>query len=232
MTVLIHQPEYLPYIGFWNRLAKADVFVALDTATYQKHGFMKRNKIKTVKGWQWFGVPLQHESSFTQVKDLLIDNTRPWREQQFALVEQSYREAPYFSQYFPWFKKVILEPREKMRDLIMEFVVDVSSFLEIKTKIVKASELKAQGKATELLVNICKEVGADTYLAGPGQREGKEGYMEPGKFEQAGIKLEAHEFTHPEYKQQFMEQGFLPYMSVVDLLFNEGENSSNIIKFQ
>lgn len=230
MTLLIHQPEFLQYIGFWNRLSKADVFVALDTATYQKHGFMKRNKIKTAKGWQWFGVPLQHESSFTQIKDLLIDNSKPWREQQLALLEQNYRKAPYFSQYFPWFKEVISQPRERMIDLIMKFLQDASSFLEIKAKIIRASELKAQSKATELLVNICKELGADTYLAGPGQREGREGYMEPEKFEQAGIKLQINGFAHPEYKQQFMEQGFLPYMSVIDLFFNEGENSKNIIR--
>jgi len=101
---------------------------------------------------------------------------------------------------------------------------------KIEKSIIKASELKAQGKATDLLVDICKEVGATTYVSGPGQREGKNAYMEPEKFEQAGITLQTHEFEHPEYNQQFMHQEFVPYMCILDLLFNEGSKSIDIIK--
>ncbi len=230
MTVVIHQPEFLPWLGFWNRLSGVDAYVVLDTATYQKYGFIKRNKIKTQKGWEWFGMPLQHESSFTQIKDLFIDNTKPWRQRLLNLVRQNYAKALYFGDIFPWFESVISRPWEKLVDLNLEFLKEVAAKLYIPLKIVIASDLKLEGRATDLLIGICKNLGADTYLSGPGRREGKEGYMEVKKFKEAGIQLKIHEFTHPEYRQQFMEQGFLPYMSVLDLLLNEGPKSEQIVK--
>lgn len=230
MKVVIHQPEYLPWIGFWNRLSKADLFVVLDTATHQKHGFIKRNKIKTQKGAEWIGVPLLHESSFVQIKDLMIDNSKPWREKQLGTIRQSYGTAPYFGTYFPWFEKVLSEEWKNIRDLDMRFVQEVSAFLDITPKIIFASGLKAQGRGTDLLVAICKELRADVYLSGPGKREGKEGYMEPEKFREADIQCKVHEFKHPEYSQQFMEQGFISYLSILDLLFNKGPGSVEMIK--
>lgn len=232
MKVVIHQPEYLPWIGFWNRLLKADVFVALDTATHQKHGFIKRNKMKTSKGWEWFGVPLLHESSFTSIKDLLIDNTRPWKERQLGQIKQYYGKAPYFSTYFPWFEQILSLQWERIADLNIHLVKEISKLLGIERKIVLASQLRSQGKGTGLLVEICKELGADTYLSGPAKREGKEGYMEFERFKEAKIELQFHEFSHPEYNQQYMDQGFVSYMSILDLLFNEGPSSIEIIQKQ
>jgi len=229
VTALIHQPEYLPWIGFWNRLAKADIFVALDTATHQKHGFVKRNRVKTQKGVQWIGVPLSHESSFVRIQDLQIDNTKLWRQRQIGIIEQSYKKAPYFKEYIDLLQRILAEPWEHISDLNMRFYQEIGKVLGITTKVIRASDLQARGKGTDLLIAICKEVEAAAYLSGPGKREGRKGYLEMEKFDRAGIQFQAHEFVHPKYDQQFMDQGFIPFLSALDLLFNKGSASQQII---
>ncbi len=230
MVVMIHQPEYLPWIGFWNRLMKADVYVILDTATFQKHGFIHRNRVKTSNGGQWITVPLKDKSSFTPIKDLVIDHTKNWKESQEGVLRQSYRKTPYFEEVMQIVQKVFREDGEKIGDLDRQFFNEVARYLNISLRVLKASDLQAKGKGTDLLVQICKELGADTYLSGPGMREGKKAYMEPEKFGHAGIKLQIHEFEHPSYAQQFMEQGFLSHMCILDLLFNEGPQSREILE--
>ncbi len=226
MIATIHQPEYLPWLGFFDRICKSDIFVVLDDVGYQKNGFINRNKIKTAKGGQWITVPVKGRSPNLKINEVFIDNEKKWQEQQLGLLDTNYSKAPHFRDYFPFFEDAFLKKWDKISDLDFYLIENILKFLDVKVKIAKSSDLKIEGKSAERLVNILKHFGAGTYLSGPGGKN----YMDLSLFKKDGIEVVFQEFSHPKYFQQFAEKGFLPYMSVVDLLFCCGPDSKNIIK--
>lgn len=226
MIITIHQPEYLPWLGFFDRIAESDIFIILDDVGYQKNGFINRNKIKTAQGWQWITVPVKGRSPNQKINEVLIDNQSDWREAQLRSLKFNYSKAPYFGEYSDFFEAVFKKDWELICDLDIYLIENIIAFLGLKTKIEKYSDMNLKGVQTERLVDICKKFGADTYLSGPGGKE----YMDLGKFEEENIKVVFQEFKHPEYSQQFMKAGFIPCLSIIDLLFNCGEKSLEIIK--
>lgn len=227
MIITIHQPEYLPYIGFFQRALKSDVFIILDDVGYQKNGFINRNKIKTAQGEQWITIPVKGRSPNIKINEVFINNQTDWQKKQWKTISLNYEKASYFKKYARFFEDVFNKKWEKISDLDVYLIENLIKILGARTIIKKSSELNAKGKGTERLINICKGLGADTYLSGPGNDEHK---VEAKKFEKENIKVEIQEFDNPKYSQLFINKGFLPYMSIIDLLFNEGENSIKIIK--
>ena len=227
MIVTIHQPEYLPYIGFFERLAETDIFVILDDVGYQKNGFINRNKIKTAKGSKWITAPVIGRSPNLKIIEVLIDNSQNWAGSQWGSIVSAYSKAPYFQEYSDFFKKTFENKWDRICDLDIYLIENINKVLGFKFKMIKSSDLKVQGASTERLINICKELEADQYLSGPGTDKGHG--VEKQAFEKQGIKVKIKEFSNPQYKQQFSSQGFLPYMSIIDLLFNEGLNSQKIL---
>lgn len=227
MIVTIHQPEYLPWLGFFDRIAKADLFVVLDQVQFQR-GFINRNKIKTPTGWQWLTVPIIHEFHRKSINQVEIDNQiTDWKRSHWAGLVHNYSKAPYFGEYSDFFKDVFERDWKLLAELDIYLIKNLMNLLGLKTSLKKSSSLNVGGKSTELLINICKEVGADTYLSG----EGGKRYMDMKRFEEEGIKVLFQEFNHPKYPQAFeKEAGFIPNLSIVDLLFNCGQKSLNIIK--
>lgn len=227
MIVTIHQPEYLPYIGFFQRVFGADVFVVLDDVGYQKNGFINRNKIKTSQGEQWITVPVKGRSPNLKINEVFIDNQTDWQSRQWKAISINYAKAPYFKIYSQFFEEVFNKKWEKISDLDIYLIEGLIKIFRGKTKIVRASELNAKGKGTERLINICKKLGADIYLSGPGCEGHK---VNIGEFEKEKIRIKIHDLNNPEYPQLFMNNGFLSYMSIIDLLFNCGPKSLEIIK--
>ena len=227
MIICIHQPEYLPYIGFFERMADADIFVLLDDVGYQKNGFINRNKIKTEKGPKWITVPVKNRSSNLKINEVLIDNSKDWQASQWNSIAAAYSKSPYFKEYSKFFEQTFNKKWERIADLNFYLIENVAKLLGINSKIMKSSDLKISGKATERLINICQCLKADNYLSGPGNEDHQ---VEKEEFEKKDIKVEVKEFSNPEYAQMYMAKEFFPYMSIIDLLFNEGPNSSDIIK--
>ena len=226
MIVTIHQPEYLPWLGFFDRIQQSDVFVVLDDVGYQKNGFINRNKIKTDKGEKWITVPVVGRSPNLKINEILIDNSKDWKKSQLGSIISAYSKTPYFKEYLDFFKKTFGRKWEKMSELDIYLIENIVEILGIKTKIKVASSIEVDGNSTERLVNICKSLGADTYLSGPGGKD----YMDLGLFKKEGINVIFQEFSHPGYNQTFKEQGFISGMSIIDLLFNCGSKSLEIIK--
>lgn len=225
MKVTIHQPEYLPWLPFFARIKNSDIFVILDDAAYQKNGFINRNKIKTKDGWAWATVPVQGRSPNKKINEVLIDNGKNWAEKQILLMKNNYSASPYFEKYFNFFSESLSKKWERISDLDVHLIKGMLEFLKIKSEIRFASEIKTEGEKTARLVNICKALGADAYLSGPGGKN----YMDAELFKNEKIEVIFHEFKASEYSQQFKENGFLAGMSAVDLLFNEGENSPKFL---
>lgn len=227
MILTIHQPEYLPYIGFFERLAASDVFVILDDVGYQKNGFINRNKIKTEKGPKWITVPVLGRSPNLKINEVVIDNSKNWGASQWGSIISSYSKSPYFKEYSDFFEEVFKKKWDSICDIDIYLLENINKFLDINSKIIKSSELDVSGRGTERLISICKKLKVDYYLSGPGNEEHQ---VEKERFEEQGIKVEIKDFSNPEYQQMFINQGFLPYMSTIDLLFNEGKKSVKIIK--
>ena len=228
MKVIIHQPEYLPYLAFFERMLETDIFVALDDVGYQKNAFINRNKIKTQQGSKWITVPVQGRSPNKKINEVLIDNSQNWQESILDKIKFSYNKAPYFKEVFSLLEEAFEKKWQKICDLDIFLIKKINEYLGINAKIIKSSDLNVGGQGTERLINILKELKADEYLSGPGTDKGHG--VEKAEFKKQGIKVNIKEFSNTKYKQQFEEQDFLPYMSIIDLLFNEGKNSVKIIK--
>ena len=222
MIVFVHQPEYIPWLGFFDKLARCDIFVVYDDAQYQHGGFHNRNRIRNRQGWEWLTVPIVHGHPQT-IKDVKISGTQ-WKNKQLNLITQNYQKTPYFKEYFPMIKEAIGFSHERLIGLNLHLIRGFADALDIKVNMVRSSEFPYSGKEkNEKLVSMCKFMGADTYLCGSGGKN----YVNENLFNEANITVQWHNYQHPTYKQRFT--GFQPNMSIIDLLFNMGPDSKEII---
>lgn len=224
MIATIHQPEHLPWLGFIHKATMADVLVLLDNVQYRKNYYQNRNKIRTHSGFSWLTVPVKKHPLDTSIKDVMIDNTKHWKKKCWKTLSLNYKNAPYFSKYSDFFFKVYSRDWELLAELNIEIIRQLFTFFDIKIKLIKASNLNnISGKGDDLLLTICKELRAKKYLSGISGRE----YMNAQKFERSGITVTYQEFFHPIYHQCY--QPFIPCLSALDLLFNLGDKSKEIL---
>ncbi|MCW0234920.1 MAG: WbqC family protein [Ferrovibrio sp.] len=215
MIVSIHQPAYLPWLGYFDKIRRADRFIYLDTVQFQKSSFQNRNKIRTADGWTWLTIPVETKGRLfdTPLRDTLINNRIDWRRKHRAAIEMNYRRAPHFAQVFPRLSGFYDRDWTYLSALCLEMLRTFSTWLSIPTEIVAASEMPAiEGTKSDLVLNLCLAAGATTYLSGSQGRD----YLELDKFKAAGIVVEFQDYQHPTYTQTY--PGFEPNMGLVDLL--------------
>lgn len=224
-----HQPNYLPYLGFFEKIARADVFVVVDTVQFVKRGpfgWIHRNKIRTADGWQWLSVPVLSKGKFDQrICDTAINNAEPWRRKHWRAIEFNYRKAPHFAACAERLKAVYDREWTNLRDLNVELLRLCLDLLGLRTRVVVAGEAGIIGESTDLVVNLCRGVGADAYLSGVHGRE----YLDAAKVAAAGIRLEFQDYAHPTYPQCHPGP-FVPNLSVIDLLMNVGPQSLKVLR--
>ncbi len=229
MIVAVHQPQYIPWIGYFDKIDKSDCFVFLDQVQYKPREYQNRNKIRTKDGSIWLTVPVISKGMGRQkICDVRIDNDFSWQKRHWKNLKTWYGRAKSFNDHFEFFEVVYTKRWEKLIDLNVSIINYILEELEIKASIHYESELNIDAQKTDRIIEICKRLKADTYLSGMGGKN----YLEDVKFIQAGIKLEYQDFIHPTYYQQYMGRKniFLPYMSCIDLLFNEGGESMKILR--
>jgi len=229
MIVSVHQPQYLPWLGFFHKIIKSDCFVFLDKVQYKHREFQNRNKIRTKDGWMWLTVPVVTKGLGRQnISEVSIDNSFVWQESHFRSLRAWYGNAVFFKDYISFFEDVYT--RRKW-DKLVELNVYITKYFLKELKIDKPvyfeKNLGTTKTATDRIIEICKKLNADTYLSGEGGKD----YLEEEKFNQEGIGLAYQNFTHPAYNQCFArkESEFIPYMSAIDLLFNEGPKSGEML---
>lgn len=219
MIAAIHQPCYIPWLGYFHKIAGCDLFVFLDSVQYAKNSLTNRNRVKTASGWCWLTVPVQRKSlTDTKICEVEVSNATDWGERHWRTLKQNYAKAEHFDEYRSFFQEALSTRWVHLAELNKYMIRGVCSLLGLEARFVDSSSLDAQGEKTELLVNICREVGADTYLSGRGAK----GYMVEERFREAGIALKYQDFVHPEYRQLYGP--FIPSLSIVDMLFNEGNS--------
>tara|TARA_B100000963_G_C22490574_1_gene609076 strand:+ start:42 stop:719 length:678 start_codon:yes stop_codon:yes gene_type:complete len=218
MIVGIHQPQYLPWIPYFQKIKQCDTFIILDNVEFHKNGLQNRNKIKSSVGYQWLTVPVRHKRN-QKILDVLINNKINWRRKHYESISLNYSKSIFFNDYQESFKKIYNRDWDKLVDLNMELIYLVMKILNINTKILKSSDMIEEGKSTKLLVNLCKQVGATTYLSGIGAKD----YLDEDEFLSNNIELVFNSPLLPtKYKQIYNKIEFLNDLSVVDIIMNCG----------
>jgi hypothetical protein len=225
MILSAHQLHYLPWLRYFHKIANSDVFVVMDNIQFNKNGWQNRNKIKNSGSWMYLTIPILQKFQ-QRIDEVKIDNTQNWRKKHWGSLTHNYAKSPYFNEYKNFFEKIYQREWRFLNDVNYEMLYFFLKALGIKTKIVKASDLKVEGEDSVRLVNICKKLEADTYLSGA---YALEVYLDEKVFNDAGIKVILQDWHCPQYEQQFMEAGFIPDLSIIDLLFNHGQNSPEIL---
>ena len=219
MIIAIHQPNYLPYLGFFDKMKQSDIFVMYDDAQFNKEDFQHRNKIRIYHGWKYLTVPV--EKKRIPIRDIRIRNEFmikgiTWQEVHLKTIRDNYNDTPYYTPHECQLGTVYTDKYDKLIDLNMNIIYFLTDAFDIKTKIIFASELGFTSRSTERLVDITDALGGDVYLSGPAGRD----YLDVLPFESRGINVEFQNFKHPVYKQHYDE--FIPNMSAIDALFNVG----------
>lgn len=225
MKVAIHQPQYLPWLGYFDKMDQVDAFVLLDTVQFKKNEWQNRNRIKTASGWQYLTVPILHR--FPQrIGEVEINNRMPWARKHLQALISNYAPAPFFDVHRPFFEEVYHREWTLLLDLNLTILAYLVEVLKIRTKLVLASSLALPDRegATDRLIAICQALGAESYLSGVGGKN----YLDLRRFEEAGIQVLFQEFQCPKYPQRFGP--FEPNLSIVDLLLNCGEESLKILR--
>ena len=224
MNVAIHQPHYLPWLGYLAKWAAADVFVFLDTVQYEKNGWQNRNRINTGAGPRWLTVPV-HARLGTPIAEVTIDTAQPWRARHLHAIEEAYAASPHLPRHRPALERLYARDWERLAPLAVESAQWLAEAVGISTPTRLASALAVGADdPTERLVALCRAVGADTYLAG---RDGA-GYMRLEVFEKARIEVRFQAYEHPVYAQG--EGEFVPFLSAVDLLLTHGDDALSILR--
>lgn len=214
MIMAGHQPNYLPWLGYFDKMRKCDIFVIEDTVQFEYHGYTNRNRIKTREGTRWLTVPVKATARRQPINQVEIanDSDRKWRRRHWGTLEANYGKAPHWSEYKNFFGDVYMRNWEKLMDLNMHLIRGMMKLLEIDRKLVMASSLGAKGKKSQLIMEQCKALGADTYLSGAGGKE----YINPKEFEDVGVEVIFQDFKYPVYNQLHGE--YFPNLSTVDYL--------------
>ena len=224
MILTAHQPSYLPWLGLFNKIALADEFVLLDQVQYQPEEFNNRNRIKTPQGPKWLSVPVLRRGYLNKkICDIEINNKVPWARKHWKTLKQAYGKAPYFNNYAPYLENLYSDEWTKLVDLDETILKWLLETLGISVKWHKSSEYSFSGRKQNLILEICEKLGADTFIFGA---LGKD-YVDIDMFQRAGISVLFQEYKHPQYPQIYGD--FLPNLSVIDLLFNCGGASFDIL---
>ena len=222
MIIGIHQPNYLPYLGFINKLKNSDIFVILDDAQFSKGDYHNRNRIKTKDGAKWLTIPVKAKPE--PINSIKINSEYKfsrmnWNVYHLKMIKENYSKSDCFHEVFPELEKIYENNYEYLIDINMNIINLLKELFSIKTPIYLSSELKLDKtiRSTEKLVEICNIFNAKKYLSG---KDGPK-YMDMKLFENANIDLLIQDFDVQLYKQQFGE--FIPYMTALDFYFNNGK---------
>ena len=217
--VAIHQPNFFPWLGYFDKIARADTFVLLDDAQFPKKGGTWINRVRMLVNGRavWVTAPVVRSyHGMRAINEMLIEEAKPWREKLLKTIEHSYAKSTHYEELEPWLQRFVGNGTKRLAEYNIEAISSLVAELGLSAKLVRSSDLEVEGVATDRLIEITRAVGGDAYLAGGGAS----GYQEDEKFEADGVELVYQDFSHPVYEQPGEE--FVPGLSVIDALLNCG----------
>lgn len=226
MIVAIMQPTFMPWIGYFAMIDRVDQFVFFDDVQFSKRSWQQRNRIKTANGELMLTLPVLTKGKQDQeIRHVKLSPEHHSVSKLTATISQNYRKAPYFAEFFPEFQEILERETTSLCSLNVALIRWAMGIWGIPTKTLESSSVMGAGSKADLLADLCTKLGADRYLSAPGSKE----YIdESSAFSERGIQVDYHQYEHPVYRQQW--NGFLPYMAMIDLIFNEGNAGVNILR--
>jgi len=223
MRVAIHQPNFLPYLGFFDKCDYANILVLYDSTQFKKKDYQNRNKIKGKDRWFWLTVPVNYNFG-DAINKVKIDNSKEWKKDHLKSLETCYSNSKYFDIYFPKIKKIYEKNWKFLSDFNIELIKTMLNELGVECEILLSSELGIKENGTKAIIETCKKLKSKNYISG---QDGKK-YLDMELIKESRLNVEFQNYQHPTYNQRF--NNFKPYMCILDLLFNEGANSLKIIR--
>ncbi len=226
MVLAVHQPNFMPWQGYFHKMKQSDVFVLMDTVQFVKRHICNRNKIKNSQGEaQWLGVSVSsakgRDVSFIELE---IDYGQKWQSKALNSLKHAYGKAPHFEPYYSEIEKILLTQYPNLAALNIALIEYFKELFEIETPLKKMSDMPGNlGAKSEQIINICKLENADVYLSGQGAKK----YNDQAMYDAAGIELQYMEYEPPVYPQ--IGEKFISHLSVLDLVFNQGPESKKFV---
>jgi hypothetical protein len=214
MVISVHQPAYLAWRGYFDRIAAADLHVMLDHVAFQKNGLQNRNRVRSGDGWTWLTVPVRAHLG-VPLNAITIDDGRDWGRKHWRTLEQEYGRYPSFQLAAPFWREVLYSPWPRLIELTDVTMKWILWALGVKTPIVRGSDLGVAGRKGALVLNLCRHLGATTYLSGPQGRD----YLDQEAFEKEGI-----EVKYDDYRPDLASVVDGVPLSVVDEIFRREPN--------
>jgi hypothetical protein len=229
MIIAIHQPHFLPWLGYLHRMAQVDLFVLLDHVQFERRNYQNRTMFRMNDEARWLSVPVVQRSQKERILDKEVDNridgSKWWAPNHFTTLRHAYRDAPFFKDYAGAFKQLFETRWQRLVDINQAGLDLLRDAFGVSTRLVRSSELAVEGARGDLILNICRALGARKLLVGFG---GSRGYLDAEAFARDNIEIAAHEWQHPVYPQPGT-QPFIQGLSAIDMLFNCGPQSRELL---
>jgi len=224
--IAILQSNYIPWKGYFDLINMVDEFILYDDMQYTRRDWRNRNKIKTPQGLKWLTIPVEVKGKYYQKINETKISDKEWGKKHWTQITQNYKKTKYFKEYKELFQELYLNSKELyLSEINYKFITAINEILGIKTTIRWSSEFDLVDGKSERLLGICKDCNADIYLSGPAAK----GYLDEELFKKENIKVEWMDYSgYPEYNQLYppFEHG----VTILDLIFNEGQNATKFMK--
>lgn len=216
--VLIHQPEYLPWTHLFEKINKSDFFVFLDDVQYNRRSFQNRNQIKIKSGTKWLTIPILKAERTALISNILIDNSKNWKDEHLRLIKNNYSNSKYFNSFYTEIENLFKNNYINLCNLNIDIIKLICNFLKINCNFINLSDLKIKSKKSDLILDICLELNTKEYITG----KGSQNYLDLDKFKKNNIKVDFLTPKSEAYKQMYMDIGFFENLSIIDKIFNKG----------
>lgn len=222
--ITIHQPNYIPWIGYFHKIFISDVFVFLDSTQYSPGTFINRSFISQGQNSLKLIIPAYVPTHLSPISDVIID-TKDFARKHLTSLKQTYFKSRFYKEIFNVIQPSYEIGKISLAEFNIRLITDIVNYLEFEIRLIRSSSLDIHTKKNNLLIDITKVCGGNVYISGNGAKNYIEGHEK--KYSKNGIRLAYQNFVHPEYNQ--LKKSFLPGLSILDLLFNKGKESSEII---
>lgn len=225
--IVILQPGYIPWLGFFDLMHRSDLFVILDDVQYTVRDWRNRNRIKTAHGIKWLTVPIKSKGIRSKlVNEVEVDNEQNWMKVHIDTLKSYYRKAAYFDEIISLYEQALIRPIKRIIDIDINIIRHILNYLGIRKDLILSSDISVTGAKDLKLLEICKRMGGSHYISGYAAKA----YLREDIFKREEIMVEWHNYNHPYYNQLWLtELGFISHLSVIDLLFNHGPASLAIL---
>lgn len=231
MKVAIHQPNFIPWLGYFNKIKDVDKFVFFDDVQFERgKSFTNRSKIVINGNESWLTIPIIGKSNLSTIKDTTVDASFRWKKKILKSLEMTYRKYPFYDEIFSLINTAFTSNSEFLVDYNIPLIESISQYLDFKTTFTRSSCIDSHDKSTtglSKIIDILKAVDAKDYLSGAGA--GSKRYIDESVFIKNDIALHWQQINFPQYPQKGNKLGFIPGLSMLDLLFNQGKKSANYI---